>query len=100
MAWIFVSVLLIAVVYLAVQFPAFRKAIWICLVLIVVAVAAGAGWLYYGNIQSEKRAELSRHLIRPDEIVFTNTVLSEPTGVGKFKVMSPIVLRTSLKVSR
>jgi hypothetical protein len=85
MVWIFVSVLLIAVVYLAVQFPAFRKAIWICLVLIVVAVAAGAGWLYYENIQSEKRAELSRRLIRPNEIVFTDTVLGQSYGSWKIK---------------
>ena len=75
MVWIFVSVVLIAVVYLTIQFPAFRKAISICLGLIVVAVAAGAGLLYYNQIQDEKLAELSRRLIRPDEIEITDVVL-------------------------
>jgi hypothetical protein len=35
MIWLFLSVVLILVVYLAVQFPAFRKAIWVCLALLL-----------------------------------------------------------------
>jgi hypothetical protein len=80
MVWLFISVVLIAVLYLAVQFPAFRKAIWICLALLFIVVAAGVGWLYYLKIEDDKRAELSRRLIRPDEIVFTNTVLGQSIG--------------------
>jgi hypothetical protein len=41
-------------------------------------VAVGVGWLYYVKIQEDKRAELSRRLINPDEIVFTDTVLGLP----------------------
>jgi hypothetical protein len=80
MVWLFISVVLIAVLYLAVQFPAFRKAIWICLALLFIVVAAGIGWQYYLKIEDDKRAELSRRLIRPDEIVFTNTVLGQSIG--------------------
>jgi hypothetical protein len=43
-------------------------------------VAAGIGWQYYLKIEDDKRAELSRRLIRPDEIVFTNTVLGQSIG--------------------
>jgi hypothetical protein len=84
MAWIFVSVLLITVVYLAVQFPAFRKAIGICLVLLCIAVA---GLFYNGHIEDQKRQqrdqqreELSLRLIRPDDIEITNTVLGQSYG--------------------
>jgi hypothetical protein len=85
MVWLFISVVLIVVVYLAVQFPAFRKAILVCLALLFIAVAAGAGWLYYGKIEDDKREELSRRLIRPDEIGFTHTVLGQTYGSWKVK---------------
>jgi hypothetical protein len=85
MIWLFASVVLIVVVYLAVQFPAFRKAIWVCLALIFIVGAAGAGWLYYAKIEDDKRAELSRRLISPDEIVFTDTVLGQTYGSWKVK---------------
>jgi hypothetical protein len=55
MIWLFLSVVLILVVYLAVQFPAFRKAIWVGLALLLIAIIAGGGWLYYQHKEDEKR---------------------------------------------
>ena len=62
MVWLFLSVLLIVVVYLAIQFPAFRAMLFIVMV-------AGAGGLYYikvendkSNVEYDKRRELSRRL--------------------------------------
>jgi hypothetical protein len=98
MVWLFISVVLIAVLYLAVQFPAFRKAIWICLALLFIVVAAGVGWLYYLKIEDDKRAELSRRLIRPDEIVFTNTVLGQSIG-NLWKVKGNVTNRSSHELS-
>jgi len=97
MEWLFAAVVLIVVVYLAIQFPAFRKAIWICLALLLVAVAAVAGALYYQQIEGEKRAELSRRLIRPDEIVITDSVLGSP--YGSWKVTGNITNRSSHELS-
>src|SRR5262249_8432471 len=59
MVWLFLSVLLIVVVYLAIQFPAFRAMLFIVMV-------AGAGGLYYiikvetdkSNVEYEKRRRL------------------------------------------
>lgn len=98
MVWLFISVVLIAVLYLAVQFPAFRKAIWICLALLFIVVAAGVGWLYYLKIEDDKRAELSRRLIRPDEIVFTNTVLDQSIG-NLWRVKGKVTNRSSHELS-
>jgi len=62
MVWLFLSVLLIVVVYLAIQFPAFRAMLFIVMV-------AGAGGLYYikvendkSKVEYDKRMELSRRL--------------------------------------
>ena len=62
MVWLFLSVLLVVVVYLAIQFPAFRAMLFIVMV-------AGAGGLYYikvendkSNVEYDKRRELSRRL--------------------------------------
>ena len=98
MVWLFLSVVLIVVVYLAVQFPAFRKAIWVCLAGLFVLVAVGVGWLYYVKIQEDKRAELSRRLINPDEIVFTDTVLGESIG-GLWRVKGNVTNRSSHELS-
>jgi hypothetical protein len=96
MVWLFLSVVLIAVVYLAIQFPAFRKAIWVCLALL----SAGAGWLYYAKIEddkrAEKRAEFSRRLIRPDEIVFTDLGLRHSFG---WEVKGNVTNRSSHELS-
>lgn len=97
MVWLFISVVMIIVVYLAVQFPAFRKAILVCLALLFIAVAAGAGWLYYEKIENDKRKELSRRLIRPDEIVFTDTVLAQT--YGSWKVKGNVTNRSSHELS-
>jgi len=97
MVWLFLSAVLIAVVYLAVQFPAFRKAIWICLALLFIVVAAGVGWFFYAKIEDDKRAELSRRLIRPDEIVFTDTVLVQT--YGSWKVKGNVTNRSSHELS-
>jgi hypothetical protein len=86
---LFLSVLLVVVVYLAVQFPAFRT-------VLIIAVVAGAGWLYHiivendkeddkRRVELDKRTELSRRLIRPDEIVFTDTVLGQTYGSWNVK---------------
>jgi hypothetical protein len=72
MIWLFLSVVLILVVYLAVQFPAFRKAIWVGLALLLIAIVAGGGMVYYQHKEDERRTELSRRLIRLDEIDFTD----------------------------
>ena len=80
MFWLFLSVLLVVVVYLAIQFPAFRKALRVCLAVLFIVIVAGAGWLYYTKLEDDKRAELSRRLIRPDEVVFTDTVLGQTYG--------------------
>ncbi|TMJ94465.1 MAG: hypothetical protein E6G74_22965 [Alphaproteobacteria bacterium] len=98
MVWLFLSVVLIVVVYLAVQFPAFRKAIWVCLAGLFVLVAVGVGWLYYVKIQEDKRAELSRRLINPDEIVFTDTVLGQSIG-GLWRVKGNVTNRSSHELS-
>jgi hypothetical protein len=88
MVWLFLSVVLILVVYLAVQFPAFRKAIWVCLALLLIAIAVGSGWLYYQQKEDEKRTELSRRLIHSDEIAFTNLGLGGSGSLwGELKAM-------------
>ena len=62
MVWLFLSVLLVVVVYLAIQFLAFRA-------MLLIVMLAGAGGLYYikvesdkSNVEYEKRRELSRRL--------------------------------------
>jgi|SRR5215831_18217347 len=85
MVWLFLSVLLVVVVYLAIQFPAFRKALRVGLALLFIVIVAGAGWLYYTKLEDDKRTELSRHLIRPDEIVFTDAVLGQTYGSWQVK---------------
>jgi hypothetical protein len=85
MVWLFLSVVLIIVMYLAVQFPVFRKVILVCLTMLFLVVAAGTGWLYYEKIENDKREELSLRLIRSDEIVFTNTLLGQTYGSWKVK---------------
>jgi hypothetical protein len=85
MGWLFLSVLLIAVVFLAVQFAEFRKAIFVFLGLLVFAAAAGVGWLYYQSIETEKREALSRRLIRADEIVLSDMVLGQSSGFWRVK---------------
>lgn len=85
MIWLFLSVLLVVLVYLAIQFPAFRKALRVCLTVLFIAVVAGAAWLYYGKLEEDKQRELSRRLIRPDEIIFTDTVLGQTYGSWKVK---------------
>jgi hypothetical protein len=62
MVWLFLSVLLVVVVYLAIQFPAFRA-------MLLIVIVAGAGGLYYikvendkSNVEYEKRRDLSRRL--------------------------------------
>ena len=47
MVWLFLSVLLVVVVYLAIQFPAFRAMLFIVMV-------AGAGGLYYIKVENDK----------------------------------------------
>jgi len=85
MVWLFLSVLLVVVVYLAIQFPAFRA-------VLLIVIVAGAGLLYYikvendkSKVEDDKRTELSRRLIRPDEVVFTDTVLGQTYGSWKVK---------------
>jgi hypothetical protein len=41
MVWLFLSVLLVVAVYLAIHFPAFRKALRVCLVVLFIVVAGG-----------------------------------------------------------
>jgi hypothetical protein len=98
MIWLFISVVLIAVLYLAVQFPAFRKAIWICFAVLFILVVVGLGWLYYVKIEDDKRAGLSRRLIRLDEIVFTNTVLGQSIG-NLWRVKGNVTNRSSHELS-
>ena len=62
MVWVFLLVGLIVLVHLVVQFPAFRKAILICVALLGIAGAVGAGWIHYDRAEEEKRAERSRRL--------------------------------------
>jgi hypothetical protein len=72
MIWLFLSVSLVVLVYLAIQFPAIRKAIKVCLIVLFFVVAGGLAWLFYLNVEEHNRAELSRRLIRLDEILFTD----------------------------
>ena len=60
-----------------------RNRAWICVALLFIVVAAVAGLFYYAKIEDEKRADLSRRLIRPDEIVFTDTVLRQTYGTAR-----------------
>jgi len=62
MVWLFLSVLLVVVVYSAVQFPAFRKALRVCLAVLVIVIVAGAASLYYMKIESDKYEERSLNL--------------------------------------
>jgi hypothetical protein len=62
MVWLFLSVLLVVVVYLTIKFPAFRA-------MLLIVIVAGAGGLYYlkvetdkSNVEYEKSRELSRRL--------------------------------------
>jgi hypothetical protein len=93
MVWLFLSVLLVVVVYLAIQFPAFRKAIGVCLAVLFIAVVVGAGWLYYMKIEGDKRV----HLIHPDELVFTDTVLVQT--YRSWKVKGKVTNRSSHELS-
>jgi hypothetical protein len=97
MVWLFLSVLLVVAVYLAIQFPAFRKALGVCLVLLLVLVAAGVAWFYYAKLEDDRRAELSRRLIRPDEIVFTDTTLGQ--SYGSWKVKGKVTNRSAHELS-
>jgi hypothetical protein len=47
MVWLFLSVLLVVVVYLAIQFPAFRA-------MLLIVMVAGAGGLYYIKVENDK----------------------------------------------
>jgi hypothetical protein len=95
--WLFLSVLLLVGVFLAIYFPALRKALRVCLAVLFIVVAGGAAWLYYINVQEHKRAELSRRLIRPDEIVFTDTVLRQ--SYGSWRVKGNVTNRSSHELS-
>ena len=97
MVWLFLSVLLVVVVYLAIQSQAFRKALRVCLAVLFIVVAGGAAWLYYINVEEDKQRELSRRLIRPDEIVFTDTVLGQT--YGSWKVKGNVTNRSSHELS-
>jgi hypothetical protein len=62
MVWLFLSVLLVVVVYLTIKFPAFRA-------MLLIVIVAGAGGLYYlkvetdkSNVEYGKSRELSRRL--------------------------------------
>lgn len=83
--WLFLSVLLIVVVFLAVRSAAFRKVI----LVVFVAGLAGVGWLYYQsyyqNIETEKREARSWRLIRADEIVLSDMVLGQSSGFWTVK---------------
>jgi hypothetical protein len=68
-----------------------------CLALLFIAAAAGAGWFYYIQIQEDQRERLSRRLIRPDEIGFTNTVLAQT--YGRWKVKGNVTNRSSHELS-
>jgi hypothetical protein len=97
MEWLFLSVLLVVAVYLAIQFPAFRKALGVCLALLLILVAAGVAWMYYAKLEEDKRAELSRRLIHPDEIVFTDTTLAQ--SYGSWKVKGKVTNRSAHELS-
>src|SRR5215510_9509924 len=60
-----------------------QQALGVCLVLLLVLVGGGVGWFYYTKLEEDRRAELSRRLIRPDEIVFTDTTLGQSYGSWK-----------------
>jgi hypothetical protein len=97
MVWLFLSVLLVVVVYLAIQSPAFGKALRVCLAVFFIVVAGVAGWLYYIKIDGDKQQELSRRLIRLDEIVFTDTVLGQT--YGSWKVKGNVTNRSAYELS-
>jgi hypothetical protein len=98
MAWLFISVVLIAVVYLAVQFATFRTAIWVLFGLLFIVVAAGTGWLYHNKNEYDKREALSRRLIRPNEVAITDAVLGQTYG-SSWKVKGNVTNRSSHELS-
>jgi hypothetical protein len=97
MVWLFLSVLLVVVVYLAIQSQGFRKALRVCLAVLFILGVGVAGLLYYLQIERDKQQELSRRLIRLDEIVFTDTVLGQT--YGSWRVKGNVTNRSSHELS-
>jgi hypothetical protein len=60
--------------YLAIRSQGFSKALRVCLAVLFILAVGVVGWLYYLKIEGDKQEELSRRLIRPDEIVFTDAI--------------------------
>lgn len=83
MAWIFAAVVLIVVVYLAIHYPPFRKAMWVCLAIISTGTVGVVAVLYFQQIENERQEEQARRLIRHDEIVIANPTLGQPYGSWK-----------------
>ena len=84
MVWLFLSVLLLVGVFLAIYFPAFRKALRVCLAVLFIVVAGGAAWLYYTNVHEHQRAELSRLLFGLAKLLLTRCCANR-TEVGGSK---------------
>jgi hypothetical protein len=98
MVWLFLSAVLIVVVFLAAQSPTFRKAVLVCLALLALLAVFGVGWIYHEGTEREKRDELSRRLIRPDEIVFTELTLGQSVG-SLWRVKGNVTNRSSHELS-
>jgi hypothetical protein len=97
MVWLFLSVLLVVVVYLAIQSQGFRKALRVCLAVLFILAVGVVGWLYYLKIEGDKQEELSRRLIRPGEIIFTDTLLGQSSG--SWRVKGNVTNRSSHELS-
>jgi hypothetical protein len=97
MVWLFLSVLLVVVVYLAIQSQGFRKTLRVCLAVPFILAVGVVGWLYYLKIEGDKQEELSRRLIRPDEIIFTDTLLGQSSG--SWRVKGNVTNRSSHELS-
>jgi hypothetical protein len=53
--------------------------------VLFILVVGVAGWLYSLKIDGDKQQELSRRLIRPDEIAFTDAALGQTYGSWRVK---------------
>jgi hypothetical protein len=83
--------------YLAIRSQGFSKALRVCLAVLFILAVGVVGWLYYLKIEGDKQEELSRRLIRPDEIVFTDTLLGQ--SFGSWRVKGNVTNRSAHELS-
>jgi hypothetical protein len=77
MGWLVAIFGCLTIVFLAVKFPKFGKALAIFVVLVVALASVAAG---INSYERESRSEQSRRMIRPDELSIDQAILSRSVG--------------------